>query len=1364
MKWKASFRKLTALLLSVVLMLSLCTTAFATEGDGGEPVCSHLEGCTDNAHAEGCPLHQDPDDTPEPTPPTCNHTVDCAAGEHEDGCPKDPVVINVQGQINNLPNEEEINSSNVTTVKETLATIETAIANLNDAQKRALNLDKYDKATEVVKSLSSAPVEPTPTEPTLVEKVQAMINALPDTVTGDNAEDVESRLEAIDTEKLKLTDEELDSLDITRYIAAANALGSYYDNMTLDNVAQIGNETYSTVNAAIQAIVDGTAAGAIDVILSTNEDVQIPANANITLNLAENITLSNANSDTITNNGTLTVTGAGTIQNTTNGKTSLCNNGTAYLNGGSFVRADSSGNSYYTVVNHGTITVNGATISNSNTLASCVENGWYNVSDVNGIATLTVKSGTISGGLNAVKNDNASVLDIQGGIITNDKQYAIMNYGTAKVSGGQITCTAAGKGSSSAEAAIYNHNPVDTETKTAELTVTGGTLTSANHGIYNYSGNVTVSETAQIDAATYALYSAGNATVSDEAVLNGGSSGISSASGSKLTVTGGTITGTKYYGITLNKADVTISGGTIISNSTGNYSYVIRSSGSTVAITGGTFGSAESNNKATVYGTSSSKVIISGGVFQGSSTNIQVTNTGTNTVSISGGTYSSNVSSYVVDGNTAVQNENGTYSIGVDTSEDSAAVAEFNGYGYTSVQAAIDAAAAAGSGEVTLLKSTSENIVIPADTNITLNLEDGVTLANDPTSTTAHTITNNGTLTITGSGTVDNVSHAKAALYNNGTCTIENGTLTRSKEAGSDPKTNGGNSWYVIYNSAAGDLTINGGSVKSTGNFSSLIDNNNKLTITDGTFTNGMIVIKNEETGTLNISGGSFEATYYSESSDAVSAVQNWGNASISGGNFTSKGVGVYASEWDRDSTLAITGGTFTGGLAGIFVVSDSSSGDSCNGNNVTVTIANAAVSGNPHAVYVYDAETAETTQQLSVTIQSGTFTGDLYTNAKNSNDDDTKISVSGGTFSSEVAKEYCADGFYPNKNADGTYSVHVHNYGEPVFTWTDDNTCTVTTTCETCGDTLKETCTVTKETIAATATEAEKTVYTATATINGKTVKDTKTINGLAILAGQDQSYALYSGDTITIRCSGALGDFVSVSVDGKPFDYTSSNYTVKSGSTVLTFSNSYLNTLSVGKHTVTMNYKEGVYTDNSVSTTLTVTAGWEKLAIEVKANRTSVRPGKTITYTLTVTNNTGTDLTDIVVSNTVDKNLTLSSSSGSGTYTAKDGLWTISELKAGKTAKITVKYTVKSGVKDGTNLVYASAITSAEAANGETLPENVSPSGSVTVKVSNKISLIPGTGDTSNIGLWITVLAVVFVALVAVGIIAIIKTRKKK
>lgn len=81
------------------------------------------------------------------------------------------------------------------------------------------------------------------------------------------------------------------------------------------------------------------------------------------------------------------------------------------------------------------------------------------------------------------------------------------------------------------------------------------------------------------------------------------------------------------------------------------------------------------------------------------------------------------------------------------------------------------------------------------------------------------------------------------------------------------------------------------------------------------------------------------------------------------------------------------------------------------------------------------------------------------------------------------------------------------------------------------------------------------------------------------------DNTYIIGSDEGATIKCTGELKDFVSVYVDDREVDR--SNYTLEEGSTVLTFLTKYLNTLSVGKHKVTMNYTYG-----SVDTELNVLA----------------------------------------------------------------------------------------------------------------------------------------------------------------------------
>lgn len=79
------------------------------------------------------------------------------------------------------------------------------------------------------------------------------------------------------------------------------------------------------------------------------------------------------------------------------------------------------------------------------------------------------------------------------------------------------------------------------------------------------------------------------------------------------------------------------------------------------------------------------------------------------------------------------------------------------------------------------------------------------------------------------------------------------------------------------------------------------------------------------------------------------------------------------------------------------------------------------------------------------------------------------------------------------------------------------------------------------------------------------------------------DTSYTIGVGNGATIKSTGALKEFKEVKVDGNVVD--ASRYTLKEGSTILTFTKSYMDSLSVGKHTV-----ELFYTVGSVAVDMTV------------------------------------------------------------------------------------------------------------------------------------------------------------------------------
>ena len=362
---------------------------------------------------------------------------------------------------------------------------------------------------------------------------------------------------------------------------------------------------------------------------------------------------------------------------------------------------------------------------------------------------------------------------------------------------------------------------------------------------------------------------------------------------------------------------------------------------------------------------------------------------------ITGGTFATDVSAYVAEG--YVQNENGT----VEQLGATNAVAEV---GNTYYKTLAEAVSAADNNTVTLLKNTVEDVVIPADKTITLDLN-GKKIVNSTTAQDSkvandarkHTITNNGTLTImdsVGGGVVDNVSHGRAALYNNGTITeIKGGKFTRSVDNSTDSESANGNSWYVVYNAEGATISkISNGEFLALGHFSSLFSNCGTIDeISGGTFTQDhFIAFKNE--GTVNkISGGVF-------SSADESCIQNWGT------------IGE------------ICGGTITAGSLGIWNLSS----DKYTSKGTVEKISDGVISGTKEAIRLsnYDVEdlnkSADSlTNWASATIVGGKVNGALKVG------NGTRVSISGGYFTTDPSA-YVASGYVAGTSDVSGYSYKV--------------------------------------------------------------------------------------------------------------------------------------------------------------------------------------------------------------------------------------------------------------------------------------------------------------------------------------------------
>ena len=304
-----------------------------------------------------------------------------------------------------------------------------------------------------------------------------------------------------------------------------------------------------------------------------------------------------------------------------------------------------------------------------------------------------------------------------------------------------------------------------------------------------------------------------------------------------------------------------------------------------------------------------------------------------NVVAISGGTFSSAVDkSLCANGYIPTQNADGTYGV-----KEGKYVAEIGSQGYESLAEAI--AAAQDGQTVTLLADATEDVVISK--SITLDLG-GKTLTN----------TNVGKATIS---------------VQSGTVTVKNGNVV------------GGNNYYNIEvtKGSNANLTLTDVNATAGNNGSSMIDNYGTLTITSGTYTGGLNVVKSEEDSVLNISGGTFTLNYATNGYTGV--IFAYGDTTISGGEFIQNLTTT--GKWDHPQVIAtgvveghtaitrVTGGSFTNKKSGEYIFRG-----------------------------------------------VGKATSDNF-------------EVSGGTFNKSIPDGYCADGFIPTKNADGTYGVKEGQY-----------------------------------------------------------------------------------------------------------------------------------------------------------------------------------------------------------------------------------------------------------------------------------------------------------------------------------------------
>ena len=462
-----------------------------------------------------------------------------------------------------------------------------------------------------------------------------------------------------------------------------------------------------------------------------------------------------------------------------------------------------------------------------------------------------------------------------------------------------------------------------------------------NVGICVGSNSVTTVEYANIQAKEGAVISsyATDATITikdgvftalDNAVVAGNGS-PRDGNANVITINGGTFTGNiksaGYIACGIYapwKDIITVNGG----NFTVNNGIGIVARAGQVTVNGGTFtctGSAKGGVGDKKFDMDAAQCVY----FDASNPAYPAYNSETDYIKLQGGKFSSDVSAYVAKG--YVQNENGT----VEQLGETNAVAKV---GDTYYKTLAEAVAAAKDGDtVTLLKNVVLNSTLTLNKNMTLDLN-GCEISNGSTMGTNYlvSIAANANVSIVGDKANSKISDSRSNAQ---------GTITA----------------VVVY----GKLTVEG-------------DN---LTISRGA--NGIAVKVEDNPGTLTVNGGTITVDKPTQTSSQ--AIQNWGNATISGGVFNGDvdSYAYIAANKNYVGNMTIENGTFDGEVFAAQYTNDGvtwptkSAKVSIVGGNFKGNIAEYYHNGNNGPQPVEKVNKPDNAAESEVTVSDGYFTVD---------------------------------------------------------------------------------------------------------------------------------------------------------------------------------------------------------------------------------------------------------------------------------------------------------------------------------------------------------------------------------------------------
>ena len=600
-----------------------------------------------------------------------------------------------------------------------------------------------------------------------------------------------------------------------------------------------------------------------------------------------------------------------------------------------------------------------------------------------------------------------------------------------------------------------------------------------------------------------------------------------------LNIKGGTFTQDNFIVIKVDSGDLFLNGGTL--NSANSYAIedwhraTIKggtvngtvaawtySDGhdSTLSIEGGTI---KGNVASVSYDKAEgklAKVSISGGTVNGKLGTytydnglVTITDATKAAIAVTGGTFSSDPTEYVVEDSGVTKNADGTFGVA------KAYLAMVGETSYYTMEEAFKAQTASGKPIVLLRDYTTGSTFNSGSINRTVDLN-------------GHTWTCTGT---------DANSAAFEINYANAMLTVKNGKVVSSQLVGLIPSASGGT---ITYDNSS--LTFEGVEMSTTA--TSGIE-------TNGNNTNDSVTLKNS---TLNVPNGF--GIYFPSS----------GTLTIDNSTINAKTMGVQVCAGSLEITGDKTAINVTGGPV------DKTENDGAIQDGAAISVVDRTGYKGLGKVEVKNGSfTAKTDEALKAYKYENKEEGKF-------DNDDKKLTVTGGAFSNDVKDYVAADFTTANITTSGetTYYVGKETVEAAAAKAPSGSTVTVTQ-----GDAeLKN----------VPSGVTVKNTNTGNVTVNGGTKVTKDNENGYTVprsyyyypstpgitaeLNGTNKSATDYPGGDygLVFRSTAAFSTFQGVQVDGKIL--AKSNYTAEEGSTVVYLKAAYLKTLAAGKHTITI------------------------------------------------------------------------------------------------------------------------------------------------------------------------------------------------